>query len=86
MNIEEEIGKIHCRNQKVEADKVWEPSGTRKIVVAAMTYFVMICVMYVLKMENPFISAIIPTLGFVLSTISAGLAKKFWINKFYKIN
>lgn len=84
MNLEEEINKIHCRNHKVEADKAWETSCTRKVVVAAMTYFVMICVMYVLKMENPFISAIIPTLGFVLSTISANLIKNFWIKKFLK--
>lgn len=84
MNIEEEISKIHNRNQKVEADKAWETSHTRKIVVAVMTYFVMICVMYVLKMANPFVSAIIPTLGFVLSTISANLIKDIWIKNFYK--
>lgn len=84
MNCEEEINKIICRNNKVEADKAWETSCTRKIVVALMTYFVMICVMYVLKMDNPFISAIIPTLGFVLSTISANLIKNFWINKYHK--
>lgn len=84
MNCEEEINKIICRNNKVEADKAWETSCTRKIVVALMTYFVMICVMYVLKMDNPFISAIIPTLGFVLSTISANLVKNFWINKYQK--
>lgn len=84
MNIEEEISKIHCRNHKVEADKAWETSKTRKIVIAGLTYFVMICVMYVLKMENSFVSAIIPTLGFILSTISADLIKNIWIKKFYK--
>lgn len=83
MNYDEEINKIHCRNHKVEADKAWETSNTRKIVVAVLTYFVMICVMYVLKMENPFISAVIPTLGFILSTISADLIKNIWIKKFY---
>ena len=40
MNIEEEISKIHSRNKKVEADKAWETSNTRKLVVALTTYFV----------------------------------------------
>lgn len=84
MNIEEEIEKIKFRNKKVETDKAWETSCTRKVIIAFATYIVMICVMYVLKMENPFISAIIPTLGFILSTISANLVKKFWIKKIYR--
>lgn len=84
MNCEEEIKKIICRNQKVEADKAWETSKTRKIIVAMATYFTMICVMYVLKMDNPFISAVIPTLGFILSTISANVVKNIWTKKFFK--
>lgn len=84
MNIEEEIEKIKFRNKKVETDKAWETSCTRKVTIAFATYIVMICVMYVLKMENPFISAIMPTLGFILSTISANLVKKFWIKKIYR--
>lgn len=84
MNIEEELEKIKVRNKKVEMDKAWETSCTRKITIALATYIVMICVMYVLKMENPFISAIIPTLGFILSTLSANLIKNFWIKTIYK--
>lgn len=84
MIFEEEIERIKERNKKVEADKAWETSCTRKVVVSLATYIVMICVMWVLKMENPFISAIIPTLGFLLSTVSANLVKKLWLNKFYK--
>lgn len=84
MIFEEEIERIKERNKKVEADKAWETSYTRKVVIALATYIVMICVMWVLKMENPYISAIIPTLGFLLSTISANLIKKLWLNKFYK--
>ncbi len=84
MNIEEEINLIRCRNRKAEADKAWEISNMRKIAVALTAYFVMICVMYVLKMENLFIGAIIPTLGFILSTVSADLVKKIRMKKFYK--
>lgn len=84
MTLEEEVEKIKQRNRKVEADKAWETSCTRKLVIAVATYVVMICVMWVLKMENPYISAIIPTLGFLLSTMSADLIKQVWLRWFYK--
>ena len=78
MNIEEEIKKIQARNKKVELDKAWETSNTRKISVACLTYFTMVLVMYSLGMENPFIGAIIPTLGFTLSTFSLVFIRRFW--------
>ena len=78
MNIEEEIKKIQARNKRVELDKAWETSKTRKISVAILTYLVMVLVMYSLDMSNPFVGAIIPTLGFTLSTFSLDFIKEFW--------
>ena len=78
MNCEEEIKKIQARNRKVELDKAWETSTTRKVSVAVLTYLVMVLVMFSLKMESPFIGAIIPTLGFTLSTFSLDFIKEFW--------
>ncbi len=78
MNIEEEINKIKERNRKVEIDKAWETSKTRKFSITILTYFVMVLVMYSLNMSNPFIGAFIPTLGFVLSTISLDFIKEYW--------
>lgn len=78
MDFEKEIKKIQERNKKVELDKAWETSKTRKISIAVLTYFVMVLVMYSLDMANPFIGAIIPTLGFTLSTFSMDFIKEFW--------
>lgn len=83
MNIESEINKIKERNCKVEKDKAWETSKTRKVLVTLTTYFVMTLVMFVLKMDNPFLGAIIPTLGFVLSTLSVDIAKGFWLQRVF---
>ncbi|MDR1694066.1 MAG: hypothetical protein LBR70_02590 [Lactobacillaceae bacterium] len=83
MSVEKEIELIKERNKKVEADKAWETSWTRKILITFLTYFMMIIVMKVLGLERPFIGAIIPTLGFMLSTISANLVKSLWLKKFY---
>lgn len=78
MNIEQEIKKIQERNKRVELDKAWETSKTRKVSIAVLTYFVMVLVMYSLKMDSPFIGAIIPTLGFTLSTFSLDFIKEYW--------
>jgi len=78
MDFEAEIKKIQARNKKVELDKAWETSKTRKISIAVLTYFVMVLVMHSLNMDNPFIGAIIPTLGFTLSTFSLDFIKAFW--------
>ena len=78
MDFEKEIKKIQERNKRVELDKAWETSKTRKISIAILTYLVMVLVMYSLDMPNPFIGAIVPTLGFTLSTFSLDFIKEFW--------
>ncbi len=81
MTIEERIIIIEERNKRVETEKAWEISGTRKICIALCTYVVMVCVMYVLHNETPYTSALIPTLGFVLSTATFSSIKRVWIAK-----
>lgn len=83
MSVDEELELIKERHRRVEANKAWKTSKTRALFVAMITYFVMILVMHAIKVENPFISAIIPTLGFVLSTLSVNSVKRFWVNKIY---
>jgi hypothetical protein len=69
----------------VEADKAWETSGFRKILIAVLTYLVMVLTMaVVLKSNRPFLDALIPTLGFLLSGLSLGVAKKVWVKYFYR--
>lgn len=37
-NLEQRIAAIESRNKKVELDKLWETSVTRKIVIVSATY------------------------------------------------
>lgn len=83
MNLEEEVQKIIERNKKVEADKAWETSLTRKAFVCLLTYALVSIVMIYIGVQNPFLNALIPTLGFFLSTLTLGLCKKIWIAKIY---
>jgi len=81
--LKSEIEKIKQRNRKVEADKAWETSLTRKISVIILTYMVIVITLYFLNLPNPFINAIIPALAFFLSTLTFPLFKNFWITKIY---
>jgi hypothetical protein len=84
MDIEKEISAIKERNAKVEADKAWETSWFRKILVAILTYVVIVIFFYFAELAKPFVSAIVPTVGFVLSTLSVPVFKKWWINNILK--
>ena len=78
-DIQNEIKKINKRNKKVELDKAWETSLTRKICIAVLTYFVIVLFFYISNLWNPFINAIVPTMWFLLSTLSLDLIKVIWL-------
>ena len=84
MDLSKEIKTIKERNKKVEADKAWETSWSRKILVALLTYIVIVLFFYFAGLPKPFINSIVPTAGFVLSTATLPLFKKLWINHLYK--
>jgi hypothetical protein len=76
-----EIDAIKKRNQRVEADKAWETSWTRKIPILILTYVVIVIFFIFAKLPKPFINAIVPSLAFVLSTLAITPIKKRWLNK-----
>ena len=83
-NLRKEISQIRDRNKRVESDKAWETSAARKIVVMILTYIIIVITLYVLNLPNPFMSAIIPTVAFFLSTLTIPLFKNWWLNNIYK--
>lgn len=78
MDFEKEILNIKERNKKVEEDKAWETSLTRKLLLLLATYVCMCILLTVLKNESPFVNSIIPTLGYFLSIQSLPFARKVW--------
>ncbi|MEK6857027.1 MAG: hypothetical protein AABX39_00380 [Nanoarchaeota archaeon] len=79
-----EIEQIKERNKRVEADKAWETSKTRRAVIALMTYVVIVIFLWTINAPNPFVNAIVPTVGFILSTLTLPFFKKVWLKYFYK--
>ena len=76
IHLQKQIDEIKERNSRVEKDKWRETSWARKIAIALLTYIVVVIFFYAAKLPNPWINAIVPTLGFTLSTLSLGVLKK----------
>ena len=82
--LEDEINKIKERNRRVETEKSWETSWTRKIMIAVLTYIVITVFFIFIGNPNPLGNAIIPSIAFILSTLSGPLIKRFWLQNIHK--
>lgn len=81
-DLEKTIEEIQERNKRVELDKKWETSGTRKVCIAVLTYIVVIIYSTIIsKTSNVFLSSLVPVIGFTLSTLSLKAVRKVWEKK-----
>lgn len=79
--LEKRVAAIERRNKRVELDKMWETSAARKIAIIVVTYFVVLVFLVIIKNDQPFINAIVPSVGFFLSTLAVGGFKKRWTTR-----
>jgi len=80
--LEKKINEIEKRNKRVELDKKWETSYTRKICIMILTYLIVISYSYLVRNNNNiFLSSLIPVMGFGLSTLSLKIIRKIWEKK-----
>ncbi|RIL09866.1 MAG: hypothetical protein DCC75_05580 [Proteobacteria bacterium] len=80
-SIAERVSAIEARNRRVELEKAWEVSALRRYSILLLTYFLTLLVFYLIGVERFWLSAIIPTLGYLLSTLSISLLKNWWLTK-----
>ncbi len=78
LELEKRIEQIESRNKKVELDKKWEGSLTRKILLMIFTYLSIACYFFAINVENPWLNAVVPSLGFLLSTLTLPFFKRIW--------
>ena len=78
LSIEERLEIIEKRNRKVEQDKRWERSYTRRILIIIFTYLAIALYLKFIVGINPWINAIVPTVGFLLSTLTLPYFRKLW--------
>ena len=79
--LEQEVSAIRERNARVEADKAWVVSLTRAVSIIVVTYVVATLALYGIGDGRPWISALIPTLGFFLSIQSLPFIKRWWLTR-----
>ena len=78
-----EIEQIKFRNKNVETDKAWETSLFRRFLLIIFTYLSVGLYLNAINVDRPWINAIVPAIGFLLSTLTLTFFKKLWL-KFYK--
>lgn len=78
VSIEKRVAEIEKRNKRVALDKSWETSWTRRISIAVLTYCVVLVYLYVIGNDSPWINAIVPPVGFLLSTLAVGWIRRIW--------
>lgn len=79
--IQKELAVIKERNRRVEADKAWEISWARRLFIAAVTYITASIWLVTIGDINPWLKALVPTAGYLLSTLSLPPLKKWWIKR-----
>jgi hypothetical protein len=79
--IEERLSIIEARNQKVESDKAWETSWTRRLSIMLLTYVVVVIYLHFVVHIEPWVNGLVPVIGFVLSTLTVSLLKSEWLRR-----
>jgi len=79
--LESKLAQIVLRNQLVEREKAWEISWCRKAFIIVVTYFLCSVVFWIIGVDYFLLNAIIPTLGYFLSTLSLPIVKRWWLDR-----
>ena len=79
--VEAAIERLNGRNRRVELEKAWEVSGARVLLIAVLTYLAMNVLLWSIGGPFPPVHALVPTLGFVLSTCSVPWVKRWWCRR-----
>ena len=78
VSFESRIVKIEERNKTVEFDKAWETSCTRRLLLTVFTYLALGLYMWAIDVSRPWMNSIVPAVGFMISTLTMPVIKKWW--------
>ena len=77
--IDREISLIKERNRRVELDKAWETSWTRRLFIVALTYLFAGIWLVLIRDPFPWVKSLLPVIGYILSTLTIPILKKWWL-------
>ncbi len=79
--MEREIQSLKDRNKIVETNKAWETSFTRRAFISLATFIVASIWLRIINEDHFLLKALVPVAGYVLSTISIPVLKRFWMRQ-----
>jgi hypothetical protein len=79
--VRQELLEIKERNARVEREKAWEVSWTRRLVIAAAICLTAWAWLLNLKVQHAELHALVPGAAYVLSTLSLPLIKSWWMRR-----
>lgn len=79
METEQRLAALEQRNVKVDSNKAWEGSWTRRLFIMAVTYVVAVSWLAVIHESDLWLKAVVPVAGFLLSTLTIGPLKHVWV-------
>ncbi len=80
-DLEHRVSAIEARNRRVEHDKAWEISRVRAFLVIGLTYGLVGLYLAMIDIDRPWLNAVVPAIGFYLSTRVIGVAKHAWLER-----
>jgi len=75
------VAAIEARNARVELDKAWERSLTRRLSIAVITYIAACVFLMVIDADHPYLGALVPMGGYLLSTLALPWMRTMWERK-----
>lgn len=81
--MDKQIQEILKRNKRVETDKARETSMTRRIIISLITYLIAGIFLTSIQAPNPWLNALVPMMGFILSTLTLPFIKTLRIKRIY---
>ncbi len=83
-SLESRVAALEDRNKRVELDKAWETSWVRRLLVALLTYAVIASYLQLVVGISPWVNAVVPTAGFLMSTLALQVVKRKWVERLVK--
>jgi hypothetical protein len=80
-NLARRIAQLEARNKRVDADKAWETSWIRRVLIMILTYIVVVIYLRFVVHIDPWINALVPVIGYSLSTITVSWVKNYWLKR-----
>jgi hypothetical protein len=82
LTLEERVDRLEARNRRVEADKAWEISWTRRFVLMILIYVIVVFYLRFVVHIDPWINGLVPVIGYFLSTLTISFLKNRFMVRF----